>query len=350
VDFTNAPGDYTEVQENHLCAKHAINHVLQEEKIVWLPIKAELVKKASSVGNISYTDKNTQINLSAYCLGYPAKIARERGYNQRYIGNEDMCDMKNGETPFELVFNLLNDLKYDVKKIHLPSSDPIKLPHHVIRNADVKTLTEMGYSINAAKRALWFLPAPSSNAQHAVDWFTYDERKPTDLTDPFDVEKATKEEADKLGRARLEARQIAKDSLYEKLADEKLLGVIINLGGWHFTAISRFVKQCKSWERNIEVKRLTSVSYAYMESLNPKKSPSMPIIKCIKRAELVDFVFELDPAAFIFVYAQPGAYKSVAMLRLGQLLTLKRDQGYALQGGRSTKRNRRRARRSTRRN
>jgi Josephin len=283
VDFTNAPGDYTEVQKNHLCAKHAINHVLQEEKIVWNPTQSGprgyLISDIYGPARPHILDKTTKINLFEACTQFPAYQAslgnmkirnyKATGYNINEEGlllpvNDDenpvLCNFSSGETPFQLVYKILGDLKYNIKEAY--------------------NIKELG----------------------------------------------------------------------DRLTDENLLGVVINLGGWHFTAISKFVKQCKSWERNMGTKRLTSVSYAYMESLGPRRSPSEPIITCMNKTDLLTFINTLRPQGFIFVYDQPGAYKSVAMLRLGQLLTLKRDQGYALQGGRSTKRNRRRARRSTRRN
>ena len=94
----------------------------------------------------------------------------------------------------------------------------------------------------------------------------------------------------------------------EKFKYPNLLGVIFNLGGGHYTAISKFMKSCKSWTRN-ETRRLTSVSYSYLDSF-PKAS-----LKCLSTAELEPFLKALPISSIMYVFYNPTSYDAVSVRR-----------------------------------
>ncbi len=60
---------YREKQSMQLCAKHAINHLLQEEKTVWVPNKGFLLTNTleNTDETTSAKDPNIKINLWNYC-------------------------------------------------------------------------------------------------------------------------------------------------------------------------------------------------------------------------------------------------------------------------------------------
>jgi hypothetical protein len=226
VNFLNNIPDYKENQDRLLCAKHAINNVLQEEKIVWDPTKLTYVSKKTGKSTESddrqiILNKNMQLNLFRFCNSYPERLARE---SQQDLANlysnpdpDDFCDMKNGMLPFEAIQFILKDLGFRVEFEHnLANLDKLKRP-------------------NAA-------------------------------------------------------------------------GAIINLGKGHYTALSKFLKQCKTWTRN-ETRRLTSVSYSYMDSI-PKAT-----VTCLSNETLKPFISRLPVTAIIYIYFNPGSYGSVSVQR-----------------------------------
>jgi hypothetical protein len=99
----------------------------------------------------------------------------------------------------------------------------------------------------------------------------------------------------------------------EKLQEDNLLGVLINKGAWHYTAVSKFMKGCSQWERNA-TRRLRSVSYAYIDTYPHKVQECLNLDKMIKYLRTNG-----DIDSVIYVYDQPGAYNSVAASRLRRL-------------------------------
>jgi len=226
VNFLNNIPDYKENQEKLLCAKHALNNIFQEEKIVWDPVKLTYVSKKTgksteSDDNQIIFNKNIQLNLFRFCNSYPERLARESRQNLSNLytnpNPDDFCDMKNGMLPFEALQFILKDLGFRVEfEYNLANIDKLKKPNAV--------------------------------------------------------------------------------------------GAIINLGKGHYTALSKFLKQCKSWTRN-ETRRLTSVSYSYMDSI-PKAS-----VTCLSNNTLTPFLSRLPVSAIIYVYFNPGSYGSVSVQR-----------------------------------
>jgi hypothetical protein len=92
---------------------------------------------------------------------------------------------------------------------------------------------------------------------------------------------------------------------------DNLLGVIFNLGEGHYTALSKFLKKCKSWTRN-ETKRLVSVSYSYMDSV-----PNT--IQCLRNDQLESYLKTLPISGILYVYYNPTSYPSLSVKRAREL-------------------------------
>ena len=89
------------------------------------------------------------------------------------------------------------------------------------------------------------------------------------------------------------------------LQKSKCLGVIINLGGFHYTAISKYYKQCK---------------YTYIDSikfLDGNGLNNYVNAKCFNEIEDVyQFASKLNMQGLIFVYDYYNAYESVSLIKL----------------------------------
>ena len=236
VNFQNSLPNYYEDQELLLCAKHAVNNILQEKKCVWEPAKGLLINKIT--GNETYKSvmiKNVQLNLHKFCESYPTRLAKQSGQNLedalKTLTVTDKCDMAKGLIPFEAIAFILQDLGFRVEH-----------------------------------------------------------------------------------QARVES--------LDKLQHPQLLGTIFNLGGGHYTALSKFLKTCKSWTRGAN-KRLTSVSYSYIDSY-PTSS-----IKCLSKYNIEIYLKSLPISAVLYVYFNPTSYESISVAR-AHALNLQ-------QGGKTTK-------------
>jgi len=72
---------YREQQKSLLCGKHAINHILQEEKFVWEPKKKTLYIPALPAGETAATHlkkSETKVNMAVACNEYNENTLRNR--------------------------------------------------------------------------------------------------------------------------------------------------------------------------------------------------------------------------------------------------------------------------------
>jgi hypothetical protein len=103
---------YCEDQKDSLCAKHAINHILQEEKIVWIPNNDNLyINKSDSTGTRSeqVMTKDVAINLWEFC---GVSDAEARASVEAEPG-EAACK-GNGNLAFDRIPSLIRLLGYDI--------------------------------------------------------------------------------------------------------------------------------------------------------------------------------------------------------------------------------------------
>ena len=262
VGFGEEP-DYLEPQYLRLCMKHAINHILQEEKLVWArpnpPPKPDSTYRLyyvpakgpeyyTDIEDTDFFDSTIKINLANFCKVMVKRAETKTQVTRSSIILEDVrCDLAQGDVPLGTGIALLHKLKYS---------------------------TQMG--------------AP-----------------PTVKGAPTGA--------------------INEDEFRGYIEHPQLLGVILNLGikgqegkagqrGWHYTAISKFFSQnCKSWRR-ADDGRLVSESYTYIDTLPSGRPPTM---KCLNLDELIAFMkAELNILAIVYVFFNKDiSYKSVAYNR-----------------------------------
>ena len=117
---------------------------------------------------------------------------------------------------------------------------------------------------------------------------------------------------------KLSSKQVPRPEFWRELEielkNEKLLGVIINKGAWHYTAVAKFVKGCSRWERNSKTRKNKSISYTFLDSFPDINT------KCKNLEKLIEYLQEEDVNSVIYVYDSPCAYNSVAGNRLRRLI------------------------------
>jgi hypothetical protein len=103
-------GDHLEVQHLLLCGVHAINHLLQEKKLVWNPEEPRLlVPMARSKNPKDPKDNHTRINMSRFC-DIQVNEALKAGIPRHSI---ESCNPAKGNIPADIIVNLLRFLDYD---------------------------------------------------------------------------------------------------------------------------------------------------------------------------------------------------------------------------------------------
>lgn len=241
----DGPDDYFEKQVSSQCAKHAINHILQENKIVYkkppfrvgaVNVSGKYINKTTkevAPDNSNPLDPNIQLNLYTICDEYDLLQAITSGYNnvKNYIRGsdpEERCDKKHENLPFEGIVQILSDMNYST-------------------------------------------------------FFQYEKSRS------------------------LEEFQL-------RIRDPSLLGIILNKGGGHYVAISKFLKSKPQWEvmaNGVNIKNL-----AYIDSVTSSAivTPDMYTIE-----EMFLVLNGVNIYASIFIYAKEDSYRSVAVQRLQQL-------------------------------
>jgi len=269
-NFQNATPDYLERQVRLQCAKHAINHVLQEEKVVKVPppfavqgtpVSGKFIDKATGKAapdNSSAMDPAIQLNLWELCDEFDLLQAIQTGYNTpaNFIRNaspQERCDSVHENMPFEGLVFILSELNY---------------------KTDFK------------------IDTPTNLAAHVAQAITTPE----------------------------------------------LLGVILNLGGGHYTALSKFLATRSLWNQTDGIVSIEKV--AYLESIPDATGQVQVVIQPV--ASLEGFLRSLRLYGCIYVYASDDAYPSVAMKRF---TTLSNRPNAVMGGGRKRRATKRRSHR-----
>ncbi len=232
--FGNEYSNHYEHQELDLCAKHAMNHLLQEEKTVWKPDSPKLYIRHFGSKTNDPMSNGVKINLSTYCK------------NKMHYNMSLRMGMR------------ARNLKSTAEKDDLCEDDGM-LPYPAIQ----LILSE---SLNYETRTYYNLQKD---------------------------EQAFKDEMKK----------------------NNVLGAIINLGNYHYTAITKFSKYCNSWYQENEGKPAFRGLYHYVDSVGQgNKNICGPIEVIIK---------QIKPKAptILVVYATQKSYDSIAKQRLDEILS-----------------------------
>jgi hypothetical protein len=223
-------GDHLEVQHLLLCGIHAVNHLLQEKKLVWNPEDPRLlVPMARSKNPADPKDNYNRINMIKFCESQKNE-AIKAGIPKNAI---ESCNPASGNIPSDIIVNLLKFLGYNVDNSPYVSS------------------------------------------------------------------------AEKI-------RQFIRAARF-KMAHRDFLGIIVNIGKYHWTALTPFLNSC--WSRN-DTGRLRSRRYAYINSLPDKNGHA--------KRECIDTLDDIETylrslkglERIIFVYSSTTSYNSIAQKRM----------------------------------
>ena len=146
---------YCEDQKDLLCAKHAINHILQEEKLVWIPGNENLyINKSdgSSTRSEEVSKKDVAINMWEFC-GVSDAEARVSVEGEP---GEAACK-GNGNLAFDRIPSLIRLLGYDIFPIGEDRADALysaKTPKRLFMAELMAAITQqcvLGAVINLGK-------------------------------------------------------------------------------------------------------------------------------------------------------------------------------------------------------
>ncbi len=313
-EFAN--NNHYEKQELLLCGKHAINHVLQENKIVWNTDNDFLIleKGEDKLATNNVLHSNTQINLSKFCQ---FMLLLSNGVFK------ETCDSSRGNIPFDSISLLLKKmlnyetvtkrLYYDEQLVEMKKRRDKLIP-------DLKRYRENPLSIPQFEIPRDGIPQVIKT-QMNITGKTYNKFKQDELIESLTNEITTLTsfiENFALNKATFESE------FKIEFNKPNLLGAIVNLGGWHYVAVSKFVKECKTWKRDA-TGRLVSESFMYIDSMGGVTK------NCLKLDALIELLKTNHAQSVVFVYPQAGCYDSVANKRLQLILN-------AQNGGKQTSR------------
>jgi hypothetical protein len=293
---------YAEHQLYELCAKHALNNILQEEKIGYYPNGPLLINKYTGKGAVeseTLMDYHIQLNIWKYCdyADYIAvkDIIKGSGFPENFSADKIAKIQKKldkGILPSSLVEELGSESA--CKKKH---HDSISFDH--LENL-VKAL---GYKIETSRA--YFTDVIRNNDGRPKIF----KRKYTNSSGVTKIIEETHRNAHQT------LRPDFWDEFAQKLLDNKLIGVLINKGAWHYTAVSKFAKGCTQWERNSPTK-IVPTTFTFLDSF--------PEIKtlCHKLTDMIEYLkVEETVNSVIYVYDSACAYNSVAVNRRRRLIS-----------------------------
>lgn len=285
---------YAEKQHLALCAKHALNNILQEEKIGYYPNKPLLINKHTGKkisASESILDYHVQLNIWRYCSNSDVDALKSILLDDESVNSSIKNSLKKGIIPDEIVLEdyglplcgtAHDDLNFDsvenlVKMLGYKTKVSRAYMQNVERNDDGEPILFKRVFKNASGAEREIEETHTSNDQVPVPGFW--------------------------------------DELKSELKKQNLLGVLINKGAWHYTAISKFVKGCSKWDTTNKTRKFKSILYTFLDSY--------PVIntQCKNMAKLITYLQENeDVNSVIYVYDSPCAYNSVAANRLRRLL------------------------------
>jgi len=283
--------DYTETQVAHLCGKHALNMILQEEKFVWLPNRALFIDKATQKALPERTtnprDQTVQINLWSYCrvfgfreiaihkdayldeeaLKLYRQVATKPTLQDHYYTQEDSKYAK--DFRMDLIYWTRNHALYAGKSIEQIK----KLLAKDYTEDSLDDLADGGIGCTMSGSSRGDVPFALFRELFEILGYSYEESADHDWV------KRTQ----------------------PHFKDRTFLGLLINQGTWHYVAAPRYAtrKTCKA------------TKYTFANSTNIPD-----VISCHTKRELTRLIKDLPPTRMFSIFARaPDAYKSVAVMR-----------------------------------
>jgi len=297
------PADYEESQVAHLCGLHALNHILQEKKCVWIPNKPLLISKATGLAaarSAKPKDADIQINCWALCKNAGTRLINEQ--RDEYIVDEMRRIRRQlaAEPTLKDEYYTRNGAKYakDFDR-DLAAWKRTQTAYGALTDAQLKAKLLKDYKMGATAATLDDLAeggigcTMSGNSRGDLPWNTM------------------KELLELLGFHYEEAAEMDWKKKVDLDAPE-LLGLLINKGTWHYVSVPKYStrRDCKPWQ------------HVFAESLG--HGPEDKILSCHGKRDLYRLIDGLPPTRLFMVYAAPGAYRAEAIVRMEKRMSRKR--------------------------
>jgi len=283
------PEDRLESQRFQLCAVHAINHLLQEEKIIWEPRIPALY--ISSSDNVDYVDDAPHAWTCVCKHKNPSDVAEceECQEQQPAHRNDDKLGHAfNNEPEAEAEAEAKDPMKFDTLiNVHKYCAN---------RLVDLQGIqTENGK------------PAPEpqdllNNFSESLCQFTggHQGMIPFDfIGDIFEIV---------LHHKVIRPQSLDNDTIIDAVQEDDTLGVVLNLGGGHYTTICKYFKSCISDDER---------KYAYIDSIYDDNKGG---VNCVTASELNQLLTDIaafgqNVYAVLIVKSTPDSYESTAKAR-----------------------------------
>lgn len=290
--------DYEEGQVAHLCALHALNHILQEEKCVWKPNAPLLISKATgraAPAGASAKNAGVQINCWALCKNYGTRIID----NQRDEFMED--EIRRIRRRLQEMEPKRNNAYYSQPQYagdfdrDLVAWRTIQATYGTKTDAEIKAALLKEYTKKVKGLMMATTLADLSDGGIGCDMAGSARGQL-----PWDT---IKELLTMLGLQYEEAAQVD----WKKKVDidsPGLLGLLINQGAWHYVSVPKYTTRASCGRRR----------YVFAESrgYGPKKK----ILTCYDKRSLYKLITALPPQRMFILTVTPDTYRSVAVQRM----------------------------------
>lgn len=295
------PEDRLESQRFQLCAVHAINNLLQEEKIIWEPRIPTLY--ISSSENIDYVDEAPHAWTCTCSHKNPSDLAEcEICHEQQPAHRND--DRLGHAFNAESSMPDANVSGANVSGAKLSEKDPMNFDTliNVHKYCASKLLDLQATQKEPGKNTL---PAPETLLNifpESVCQFTGGHQGMIPFEFIGDILETT------LHHKVIRPKTLDNDTIIDAVQEDDTLGVVLNLGGGHYTTICKYFRSCISDEER---------KYAYIDSIYNDNEGG---VNCVTAAELNQLLTDIagfgqNVYAVLIVKSTPDSYESTAKSR-----------------------------------
>lgn len=356
IEIEESP-DYFEPQVQSLCAKHAINNLLQENKVGYKKppfvhdgkmVSGQFLFKETGQAapdSADVMDPSIQINMYTICDEFDKTMANVSGFNsvENYIqAEQDALKLRKTGFKNSRVYQQAANSKIIQKKALAQGYPNVK--NYLNAGKLKKEAKQFGFE--TTEEYFQYLITPNSNIEINLNAVANNSNNNSNNENNNNGEDLSRCDSNhqnlpfnglemilaKMNYTTYDSYQvnILKD-LRERIKQPNLLGIILNLGGGHYVAISKFYQKKSLWKKMADKIELQNVAYIDSFARGPE---------IVSIAALPTKVRRLNAIAAIFVYAANDSYNSIAVQRLREL------EAYDLPIGGSRKNKTRRLRKS----
>jgi hypothetical protein len=288
------PEDRLESQRFQLCAVHAINHLLQEEKIIWEPRIPALY--ISSSENIDYVDDASHAWTCTCTHKNPSDVAECEECHKKQPAHRSNNRLGHA-------FNTEAKAEAEAEGGEAKEKDPMNFDTliNIHKYCANKLVDLQGIQTENGKPP----PEPQellNTFQESLCQFTGGHQGMI----PFDFIGDILEMV--LHHTVIRPQSLDNDTIIDAVQEDDTLGVVLNLGGGHYTTICKYFNTCISDKKR---------KYAYIDSIYDDNKGG---VSCVTASELNQLLTDIadfgqNVYAVLIVKSTPDSYKSTAKAR-----------------------------------